>query len=55
MFEKGKQDSGRSMWTLSGMSFVTFGKRMWNEINGVDVFGRAAQLAYYFLLALSHC
>jgi membrane protein len=40
------------MWTLSGLSFVTLGNRKWNELNDDDVFGRAAQLAYYFLLAL---
>jgi membrane protein len=40
------------MWTLSGISFKQFGRRVWNEISNDDVFGDAAKLAYYFLLAL---
>jgi membrane protein len=40
------------MWTLSGLSLKQFGRRVWNEISNDDVFGDAAKLAYYFLLAL---
>ena len=41
-----------ALWKLGGLSWRALGKRVWSEINGDDVFGRAAQLAYYFLLAL---
>src|SRR4029079_17718616 len=41
-----------SLWGLGGVSWKTLGKRVISEIRSDDVFGRAAQLAYYFLLAL---
>ena len=41
-----------SLWKLGGLSWKTLGKRVWAEIEQDEVFGRAAQLAYYFLLAL---
>ena len=41
-----------SLWRLSGLSWPKMAKRVWDEIQEDDVFGRAAQLAYYFLLAL---
>ena len=41
-----------SLWKLGGLSWSDLGKRVWKEINDDDVWGRAAQLAYYFLLAL---
>ena len=41
-----------SLWKLGGLSWKDLGKRVWKEINEDDVFGRAAQLSYYFLLAL---
>lgn len=41
-----------SLWKLGGLSWIQLGKRVWTEINDDDVWGRAAQLAYYFLLAL---
>lgn len=41
-----------SLWKLGGLSWLQLGKRVWAEINEDDVWGRAAQLAYYFLLAL---
>jgi membrane protein len=41
-----------SMWKLGGLSWLKLAKRVWAEINEDDVWGRAAQLAYYFLLAL---
>lgn len=41
-----------SLWKLGGLSWIELGKRVWAEINEDDIWGRAAQLAYYFLLAL---
>ena len=41
-----------SMWKLGGLTWKELGKRVWNESNADDVWGRAAQLSYYFLLAL---
>src|SRR5215813_13888394 len=40
------------IWTLSGLSWNELAKRVWQQIQEDDVFGRAAQLSYYFLLAL---
>ena len=40
------------MWTLSGLSLKQMATRVWREMGRDDVFGDAAQLAYYFLLAL---
>lgn len=42
----------RSMWTLSDLSWKQLAGRVWNEMKRDDVFGDAAKLAYYFLLAL---
>jgi membrane protein len=41
-----------SMWGFGGLSWKDLGKRVWSEMNADDVWGRAAQLSYYFLLAL---
>ncbi len=41
-----------SIWKLGGLSWKDLAKRVWAEMQDDDVFGRAAQLAYYFLLAL---
>lgn len=41
-----------SLWKLGGLGWKDMGKRVWSEIQKDEVFGRAAQLAYYFLLAL---
>lgn len=41
-----------SLWGLGGLTWKNLGGRVWGEIQEDDVFGRAAQLAYYFLLAL---
>ena len=41
-----------SMWGLGGLSWKELAKRVWNEASNDDVWGRAAQLSYYFLLAL---
>jgi membrane protein len=40
------------MWSLSGLSWKQMASRVWTEIQADDVFGDAAKLAYYFLLAL---
>src|SRR5215208_1847156 len=41
-----------SMWGLGNLGWRELGKRVWNEIQEDEVFGRAAELSYYFLLAL---
>ena len=41
-----------SLWKLGGLRWTALAKRVWSEINEDDVWGRSAQLAYYFLLAL---
>ena len=41
-----------NIWRLSGLSGIQLAKRVWQQIGEDDVFGRAAQLSYYFLLAL---
>ena len=41
-----------NLFSLSGLSLKEVAKRTWAEILDDDVFGRAAQLAYYFFLAL---
>ena len=41
-----------SLWKLGGLTWTALVKRVWSEIQKDEVFGRAAQLAYYFLLAL---
>jgi membrane protein len=41
-----------SLWKLGGLGWLQLGKRVWGEIQEDNVFGRAAELSYYFLLAL---
>ena len=41
-----------SLWKLGGLGWRALAKRVWTEIQGDNVFGRAAELSYYFLLAL---
>jgi membrane protein len=41
-----------SLWGIGELTWKDLGKRVLGEIQGDDVFGRSAQLAYYFLLAL---
>lgn len=41
-----------SLWGFGGLKWKELGKRVYSEIQKDDIFGRAAQLAYYFLLAL---
>src|SRR5256885_17144296 len=41
-----------SLWKLGGQTWKELAKRVWADIGKDGVFGRAAQLSYYFLLAL---
>jgi len=41
-----------SLWKFGGLTWKALGKTVLGEIQDDDVFGRSAQLAYYFLLAL---
>jgi membrane protein len=41
-----------TLFNLGGVPRIDIAKRTWVEIREDDVFGRAAQLAYYFFLAL---
>lgn len=40
------------LWHLGGMSWRQLAGRVWHEIQDDDVFGQAAKLSFYFLLAL---
>jgi membrane protein len=42
----------KSLWALRTISWLELAKRVWKESNNDRVFGRAAELSYYFLLAL---
>ncbi len=44
--------SGFNPWKLGGLSLRELGQRLWRESQRDELLGRAAQLAYYFLLAL---
>jgi membrane protein len=41
-----------SLWKLGGLNWIALARRVWSEMARDDVFGDAAKLAYYFLLAL---
>jgi len=41
------------MWKFSGLTWKDLSNRVLSEIQEDDVFGRSAQLAYYFLLAFA--
>jgi uncharacterized BrkB/YihY/UPF0761 family membrane protein len=41
-----------SLSNFGGLTWRDFGKRVWNEMQKDEVFGRAAEVSYYFLLAL---
>ena len=41
-----------SLWKLGGLSWLELAKRVWAEVQNDKVFARAAELSYYFLLAL---
>ena len=42
----------KSLWALRNISWFELAKRVWKETNDDGMFGRAAELSYYFLLAL---
>lgn len=41
-----------SLWKFGGLGWRGLAKRVWAEVQADNVFGRAAELSYYFLLAL---
>ena len=41
-----------SLWNLGNLGWRELAKRVWHEVQEDEVFGRAAELSYYFLLAL---
>ena len=41
-----------SLWALGNLGWRGLAKRVWKEIQTDQIFGRAAELSYYFLLAL---
>ncbi len=43
---------GSNPWKLGGLGWKALVRRLWRESLHDDILGRAAQLAYYFLLAL---
>jgi membrane protein len=40
------------VWSLGGLTAVELARRVWTEIDSDAIFDRAAQLSYYFILAL---
>jgi membrane protein len=42
----------KSLWALRNISWLQLAKRVWKESQEDNIFGRAAELSYYFLLAL---
>ena len=42
----------KSLWALRNITWIELAKRVWKETNDDRMFGRAAELSYYFLLAL---
>ena len=40
------------LWSLHGASRTVIGKRIWKSLNEDRIFGRAAELSFYFLFAL---
>jgi membrane protein len=55
MLQNGTQGSFHimaTMWKLGGLTWMKLAKRVWTQINEDDIWGRAAQLSYFFLLAL---
>src|SRR5580698_2438342 len=44
--------TARSLWKLGGLTLGQLGRAVFEEIDTNNVFGRAAELAFYFLFAL---
>jgi membrane protein len=49
---KVKVEEFPSLWEFGGIGPVRLVKRVWKEMDHDNIYGRSAQLAYYFLLAL---
>jgi membrane protein len=47
-----RAEQAKEVWKLGGLSVTELARRVYHEIMEDDCFGRAAQLAYYFLFAL---
>ncbi|HVT57304.1 MAG TPA: YihY/virulence factor BrkB family protein [Thermoanaerobaculia bacterium] len=41
-----------SLWTRGGLSWWQLGRRVWTQMWAQELFGRCAELAYYFLLSI---
>ena len=41
-----------SLWRLGGLTWTELGRRVWAELGEDAILGRAAQLAFYFLLSI---
>jgi membrane protein len=41
-----------SLWKLGGLTWTELGRRVWAELGEDAILGRAAQLAFYFLLSI---
>ena len=52
VIDHGGSTSMASLWALGNLGWRELAKRVWKEIQEDEVFGRAAELSYYFLLAL---
>jgi membrane protein len=46
------ESSTRNPWKLGGLSWLDLARRVWRETERDEILGRAAQLAYYLVLAL---
>lgn len=42
----------QSLWKFGGLTPLRLARRVWREFNQDDILGHAAELSYYFLLAL---
>jgi membrane protein len=47
-----RAEQAKEVWKLGGLGVTELARRVYHEIMEDDCFGRAAQLAYYFLFAL---
>src|SRR6185436_12740228 len=47
-----RSSAGYTPWQFGGLSAAEVGRRVWKDMDEVEVWGRAAQLAFYLLLAL---
>lgn len=52
LIDREKEFVSESTWKLGGLKVSELGRRVWKQLAEDEVFGRAAQLSYYFLLAL---